>query len=1040
MNIRALSFLGWCALACPCAAARAGQFEDANATGDLLASNLASKAAVVSAMSVEDYLRVAGRRAGVSFIFDSALVEGKVVTPPRASRSTQGIDNALGSAGLALHQVGASTFVVKPRAPVLLASAPAAQTAVAAALFPDVVVVTGTMLASAAGPTLNLEKVIDRQGLDRLNETTVERVVFNLPQTVSSITSSNTALFGAVAGINFADLRGIGAQRTSVFVDGRAATMTFAGNSELAGFDLNAIPEPFLERIELETGPAAARRDPRAVAGSLNFVLRKPREGFEAGGRTGTSQEGDAEEVSVYGLGGLSFAQGAGGVTFGAALTTLQGLLGADRAATATPYGYSPDGEFLPNFGNSPTTPAPAISGIALRDGDIVRKSLSEALRLTARDGYQPGLNREHQLYNWSSGLNTILPQERGYLYAAAEYAGADRLTLSADFRVAHVRTDIRIAPVPATLGRGVDPIFGDATVLDLTSASIPQSVRDRVEADYGDAASAIILDRRFVELGPRINEVDRTFIDAVLEAEYSIEEVGRLSAFYRYGRSGARQVGHNKVDPDRLAVALDPVLCEATRDCEEIDLFSRGGLNAVAADFIRATPLRRNLRASEHEVGAQWTHAPIAAPFGGVDLSAGVAARRTQLSDRPQLASRGRALGESLYNAFDATLDAVDVFGGIRTDLDTADLKLGEVALTVDARATFSPQHQTAHNIEFGAQWRINKDLEVFSRLHMGERPPTISELFYVGASDNFIAFDPCATSTKPLSGNVAANCASASPLGASGVDGVGLALRTDYGNPNLSNERIRTYVYGAAFNSDFDYGWGAGDVSLSFAWLDYAIDREITLDQNYLQACYNSVDLSDRNCGDNPITGKPIIQRDPATGRLSRTDIVLFNGGAFRWRGADAEMSLRIEPAFLPFVDQLIGSFAHTYTDRVAQASLAGDISYLQGLPAYPRQRTLVTLGAKRGGWEVVGVVNRRGAVETDRSGRPETRIGAYTYADVTVGRRLGDRADVRFSVENLTNLEPPIVAGTRVGNTMPEFYDLIGRRFALSLRYRF
>ncbi len=1043
MKTRALFLSGWCALTLPCEAAHAGETPASDAADRLAyADNIAPAATVaVIAADVDDYLRSAGAEAGVSFIFDSSLTKGRIVVPPSASPTASTIEKTLGFAGLTLHRVGATTYVVKELPAALLAAASPSSAGSSSPRLPDVILVTGAMIASAANLPSGVSSALDRQALDTLNETTVERVIFSLPQTLSSITSNNTALFGAVAGINFADLRGIGSQRTGVFVDGHEATLTYAGNGELAGYDLNAIPEPFLERIELETGPAAARRNPRAVAGAINFVLRKPRDGFEAGVRAGMSQQGDAEEVSVYGLGGVSFAQGAGGLTFGAALTTLQGLVGADRNVTATPYGYSPDGDFLPNFGNSYFSSAPVVSGVLLDNDQVAWLSLQDRLEISQAGGLDDDGDGISELYNWSSELNTILPQERGYAYASAEYAPTSRLTLAASVRAANVRTDINLAPLPTSLGRGGDPLFGDATLVDLSAPATPAFIRDRIRSDFGQSAQALIVNRRFVELGPRRSEVDRTFLDTVLGAEYEWDNAGHLSAHYRYGSSAAQQTVYDHVDRERLNVAVSPQACQATPGCEPIDILSRQALSADAADFIRSTPFSRNLRLAEHEVSLHWNNSPLTAPTGDLDLSAGIEATRTLLSDETENIVRGGIVGQPLFNNFDAKVDAIDVVAGLGGNLDALGALPGRTLFTVDARATFSPQHDTAHNIELGLMWRPWRNLEFFSRLHLGERPPTISELFYVDASEYFFTADPCAAGDAKSSAIVAENCLSSPPLGAGGAAlSPGLALRTDYGNPNLSNEEARTLVYGFSYGEDIDRPWGNVELSLDFAWLDYTLEQEISIDTDYLNACYASAGFSNRNCGENPLTGAPLIARDPITGQLVRTDIMLFNGGSFGWRGADAELNLLFEPASQRLIDQFIASIAHTYTDRVVSAQINRPVSYLQGLPAYPRQRTLLTLGVKRGEWEVISVVNRRGAVEVDRSRRPETQVGAFTYADITVGRTIGDHADLRFSVENLTDLEPPIVAGNQVSNTFPEFYDLIGRRFSLSIRLAF
>ncbi len=91
-------------------------------------------------------------------------------------------------------------------------------------------------------------------------------------QTSSSVGASNGAA-------SFADLRGLGAQRTLVLVNGKR----MVNNPYLsAAVDLNAIPFGTVERIEVLTDGASAIYGSDAIAGVVNFITRKEYSGISA--------------------------------------------------------------------------------------------------------------------------------------------------------------------------------------------------------------------------------------------------------------------------------------------------------------------------------------------------------------------------------------------------------------------------------------------------------------------------------------------------------------------------------------------------------------------------------------------------------------------------------------------------------------------------------------------------------------------------------------------------------------------------------------
>ena len=96
-----------------------------------------------------------------------------------------------------------------------------------------------------------------------------------------------------LSGESVLQLRGMGLERTLVLVDGRRHVAGSPGN---AAVDINTIPQPLIERVEVLTGGASAIYGADAVTGVVNFILKDDFEGLEVNAQGGISGEGDGED------------------------------------------------------------------------------------------------------------------------------------------------------------------------------------------------------------------------------------------------------------------------------------------------------------------------------------------------------------------------------------------------------------------------------------------------------------------------------------------------------------------------------------------------------------------------------------------------------------------------------------------------------------------------------------------------------------------------------------------------------------------------
>jgi outer membrane receptor protein involved in Fe transport len=99
------------------------------------------------------------------------------------------------------------------------------------------------------------------------------------------------------AGAANVNLRGLGANRTLVLLDGRR----MVPSNRLGAVDINLFPEAMVERVEVVTGGASAVYGTDAVAGIVNFILKDDFEGFDIHTQAGVTDRDDGEhkELSV---------------------------------------------------------------------------------------------------------------------------------------------------------------------------------------------------------------------------------------------------------------------------------------------------------------------------------------------------------------------------------------------------------------------------------------------------------------------------------------------------------------------------------------------------------------------------------------------------------------------------------------------------------------------------------------------------------------------------------------------------------------------
>lgn len=180
----------------------------------------------------------------------------------------------------------------------------------------DEILVTGSRIArrdfTASSPIMT----IDASRFEESSTIAMETVLNQLPQFVPAVTQfqtipnsegtlANTGDPGVTPTAATLSLRGLGSNRNLVLVDGRRAMPIDASMA----VDINGIPSAAVARVETITGGASSVYGADAVAGVVNFVLKRDFQGLDFNVQYGVTEQGDAEERTASALFGASFGE-----------------------------------------------------------------------------------------------------------------------------------------------------------------------------------------------------------------------------------------------------------------------------------------------------------------------------------------------------------------------------------------------------------------------------------------------------------------------------------------------------------------------------------------------------------------------------------------------------------------------------------------------------------------------------------------------------------------------------------------------------------
>ena len=303
----------------------------------------------------------------------------------------------------------------------------------------DTVQVTGSRIprAQVEGPAP--VTVINAEQIKAAGLTSVPDVLRSLSQNNGYTQGQqNTTGAQSTPGAQAVDLRGLGPNHTLVLINGRrTADFPLPLNGKSNFTDIGNIPLGMIDRIEVLTGSASAVYGSDAMAGVINFILKKSTDGTTIDYRYGDTSRGGGESHDLTLTTGFDHGNFTGIV--GVELINKRPLWGKDRKAQDSTF-------------DGPTTRSRLPYVVARRydvDGDEAMDPIGDCSTLSALNGGSTSLakDRYNEPYCGSDripGYRTIVNERKGATaYGSFEYRFNDNLSWFADVQLGHQKVKL---------------------------------------------------------------------------------------------------------------------------------------------------------------------------------------------------------------------------------------------------------------------------------------------------------------------------------------------------------------------------------------------------------------------------------------------------------------------------------------------------------------------------------------------------------------------------------------------------------------------
>ena len=944
------------------------------------------------------------------------------------------------------------------------------------------VIVTGSRIARQDYKSNTPIVTVGAEALKNSGVVTVETLLNELPQFVPSTTSTSNNPGGS--GQANVELRGLGTNRTLVLMDGRRIPPS---NSD-GTVDLNTIPPGLVESVEVVTGGESSTYGSDAIAGVVNFRLKKHFNGIEVDTQYGITNKHDGETENVSVLMGGDFDGGAGNAVMSLGFSNRGNILNGSRdfAAVSGASSTTPMGAYDTIATNAPTQaamdavfakygkPAGTVSRTTSRlgfnnDGTLFQNANNYKGPTTIDYKTIPTLGT----YNTGALNNMVVPLERYNAFARVEHDLLDTAKAYAQFNYVSYQSGALLAPSPAAS----NPATGNTGFLvPYNNPFVPGDLQTLL-ASRPNPTAPFLFRKRFSEVGGRRSLSDYTVTQMLAGVKGKIAGDWTFDAFIADGREKRLETQFGNISHAAVRTLLEAADGGKSICSGGYNPFGTNPISAACAAYIsRVTKNSTTFDQRLAEISAVGTAFQL--PAGALKTAVGADYIRNAYNFIPDsvLSTRDTStspiaqdapgvVGFNAQNPLRGSTDVYEVFAEAEIPV-LKDLPLIQLA-SLNLKYRYSDYNTIGGVSTYSANgtWQIIDAVSVRGGYSKAIRAPSVGELYApqgqsfptIGPAGGVGSGDPCDVRGAYRKG---ANAAAVRALClAQGVPSVTIdsftyansqVQSTTGGNPDLMQESATSVTAGLVFQPHFE----APILERLSASVDYyhikIEDAVGTINAaTSLAYCFNNP----QGAASNPTFSASnlfcqLLRRDPATGEVVDAKSTNANLGSIDTDGID----FQIDWGFGLGAIGLNDDWGRISTNVSGTYLLKMDVQNIPGGNIDHRAGTIGnSLGSNYSHWKTM--TNVRWAVKDFDFGARWRLISKvddfyaggqaapnYSYYDIDGSWKINDMFEVRAGVNNVADKQPPLYASQIEANTDPSTYDVLGRRYFVGLRARF
>ncbi len=871
-------------------------------------------------------------------------------------------------------------------------------------------------------------------------------------------------------GVQTLGLRGLGAQRTLVLLNGRRLGPAGVGGT-VGPVDLNVLPDMLFDHIEILKDGASSIYGSDAVAGVVNYFTKRNADGLRLMAYADVPFKSGGDEYKLAATYGKTFDKGY--ISAALSFDDQKGLNKGQRKFTAC------DADYIFNKQTGDRLDFKDANGnyqcINEYNNAVASKYVFGGFfqydpTLSKYPNYPAGaLGLRQDLPDWVRAARYGTPSTRPYANTTSPLDGrgtiiSPRTLFTGMFSAGYdLKPDLQVYTEILLNDRKTS----NARVFQLFPDLDPNNPTNTMAAGLIKAATKVggLTDGTVTPIIAQLGKssTDVAYAHAVFGLKGDVRGLGFLDGFkwdgyYQLSASRGTYDG-DFVYKDRVTAAtgIDDAGNQVSNGlaCNPA-LLTSSPASCVAIPWLDPRVLSGQFTAQEraflfgreqgettylqHAVEFNITGDAFKLPAGPLGVAAGVYFKHDSIDDKPGLNARNRNYWGLTTSGITKGSESVwEGYAEILAPLIRNRFLAKSIDLSLSGRLSNYDTYGTNGTYKVGLDWAINSEFRLRGTYGTSFRAPALFEHYLADQTGFFNGVDPCARWGNSANATLRARCAAAGiPDDYGGYTATPTV--TTGGGSKLDPETSKAYSVGVVWTPSYV------DLKVALDYFNFDVRDEVSRfgAQNILNSCYAAV-----NAGPFCV----LFTRDPNSHDLLTINDSYLNIARQKIRGIDVQADYRHQLRF----GTLAISSQFTWQLEASQSLNGEPLSDYAGTASNPQFSNATNVSLKKGDYTFFWSFNFIGRTsdgrysETGEFSPPDADHpnGYYRklhtepvmYHTVSMKKDFGNTT-LYVGVQNLFDESPPAVStgNFRVGVSALNSYDLLGRRAFIQIEKKF